>query len=152
MVEYKNPIPVVVGLVFVERNKVLRVRRTIEPFIGEWALPGGYVEEGDDWRIRLKQEIEDEACVIVSTRPQHMKLYDARTTPDGKKLLLFAVVEHSGVIEVKPFKVNEEASERDAQQMDYYSLPHSCFSLHNDILRQYQGEHCSFEAQHLGGW
>jgi ADP-ribose pyrophosphatase YjhB (NUDIX family) len=150
--EYKNQIPVVVGIVLTEEQKVLVIRRAIEPFIGGWALPSGYVEEGDSWRERLRQEIEDEAYVVVSTDPKHMRLYDARTTPNGKILLLFAVISRDGIKEMRSFVPNAEVSERDTRQLDLYSCPSLCFDLHEEVLRQHRDEHWTHERQHAGGW
>ena len=147
---YRNPIPVVVGIVFITEREVLTVRRAIEPHIGGWALPGGYVEEGDSWRERLRLEIEDEACVLVSEK--HMRLYDARTTPDGKRLLIFATIERAGVVEIRDFVPNKEASERKFSALDYYSRPNLCFDLHNDVLEQHSNQHWDHSRQHPGGW
>jgi ADP-ribose pyrophosphatase YjhB (NUDIX family) len=82
---YKNPTPVVVGLVFPKPQELLLVRRSIASYKGELALPGGYVISGEGWRDALAREISEEATVSVSTDPKHMKVFDVRSTPDGKK-------------------------------------------------------------------
>lgn len=65
MTEYRNPVPVVVGIVCPEREKLIIVRRAIEPFKGDWALPGGYVNYGEDWRVALAREIDEETMIEV---------------------------------------------------------------------------------------
>jgi ADP-ribose pyrophosphatase YjhB (NUDIX family) len=150
--DFKNPIPVVVGIVLTKDDEVLIIKRAIEPFIGGWALPSGYVEEGDNWRDRLRQEIEDEACVVVSTEHKHMRLYEARTTPNGKILLLFAVITRDGIRQMKPFIANDEVSERKSVSLNLYSCPSLCFNLHEEVLRQHRDENWTHERQHVGGW
>ncbi|HEY4486245.1 MAG TPA: NUDIX domain-containing protein [Candidatus Paceibacterota bacterium] len=149
--EYKNPIPVVVGIILPQEYKVLTIKRAIEPHIGGLALPGGYIEEGDNWRKRLRMEIEEEACVVVSTRPNHMRLYDARTTPDGKHLLLFAVVTRDGIEKFHDFVPNAEVSERHLSRLDLHTCPSLCFNLHEEVLRQYRDDYWVHARRHLGG-
>lgn len=147
--QYRNPKPVVVGLVFRSIREVLVVKRAIEPFIGQWALPGGYIEEGDTWQSRLKDEIWDEAQVEVSE--SHMRLYDVRTTPDGTRLLVFAVIPPDGIIKVHPFSENREVSERQFAALDHVSIPSLCFSLHQETLERYRGEHWGHRLEGVGG-
>lgn len=46
---YNNPTPVAVNIVFVRKNDgstgLLGLQRGIEPFIGEFAFPSGFVNE-----------------------------------------------------------------------------------------------------------
>jgi hypothetical protein len=78
MTEYFNPAPVVVGLVFPEPQKVVTITRSIEPFIGQDALPGGYVER-EPWREALAREINDEAH--ISVRPVAISSKTCMPTP-----------------------------------------------------------------------
>lgn len=147
--EYKNPTPVVVGLVFPRPQELLLIRRKIEPHKGKFALPGGYVELGEDWRAALARELDQEASVIVSTDPEHMRVYDVRSTPDGEKILIFAVVEQEGVKKMQRFKQNDETSERKLTAVDDWTWPKLCFPLHTDVVVEYCGEHF---ATNSGGW
>jgi ADP-ribose pyrophosphatase YjhB (NUDIX family) len=142
MTEYFNPAPVVVGLVFPEPQKVVTITRSIEPFIGQDALPGGYVER-EPWREALAREINDEAHISVSTDPQHMQIFDAHSTPDNTRLLIFAVISPCGVIEVRPFKPTNETSARQITRICRRLTPPSlCFPLHELALKRYIREHC----------
>lgn len=63
---YQNPPPTV--LAFVEKgNKVLLVKRAINPYKGYWDLPGGFVEIGQTIESALKQEIKEELGVEINT-------------------------------------------------------------------------------------
>jgi 8-oxo-dGTP diphosphatase len=64
---FRNPALTVDGAVIVRRPRpggvryhILLIRRGTEPFAGEWALPGGFVEYGEDPDRAVMREIEEE--------------------------------------------------------------------------------------------
>ena len=139
MVEYKNPIPVVVGIVVV-KTKVLVVKRAIEPFIGQWALAGGYLEMGTDWETHLQKEIWDEARVWVSNDHKDIEVFDMYSTPDTSKLLIFVPYKDKAVLSVDEFVPNDEVSERAFHKVEpwHNNLPKLCFPLHERAMSRYQ--------------
>ena len=50
-------------------DRLLLVRRTMEPGRGRWALPGGYLDIGEDPRLAAMREAAEEACVDVRVGP-----------------------------------------------------------------------------------
>ncbi len=50
--------------------KVLLIQRKNEPFKGQWALPGGFVDEGEDLETAAKRELEEETGVKVESMQQ----------------------------------------------------------------------------------
>ena len=149
MAEYKNPIPVVVGIVIV-KSKALIIKRAIEPFIGGWALPSGYLEMGANWETHLQKEIWDEAYVWVSKDPNDIELVCAHSTPDTSKLLMFALYKDKAVLSVDTFIPNEEASERAFHEIghNHSDLPKLCFPLHESAIRRYQSSLPDFSIQY----
>lgn len=59
-VHYRNPLPVVVGVLSREDGEILLIRRGIDPGKGKWALPGGFMEEDESPQEAVLREIEEE--------------------------------------------------------------------------------------------
>ena len=58
-----------VGAVILDGEKVLLVRRAREPLRGEWSLPGGLVEVGEELTEALRREILEETGLDVRVGP-----------------------------------------------------------------------------------
>ena len=63
-IHYVDP-KVAVGVAVFRDDSLLLVRRTMNPGRGRWALPGGYVDAGEDPRLAAAREAEEEAGVSV---------------------------------------------------------------------------------------
>ena len=62
--------PVVsVGAVVLDGDRVLLVKRGHEPLKGQWSLPGGVVETGEELHVALVREVREETCVHVEVGP-----------------------------------------------------------------------------------
>jgi len=59
-VNYENPAPVAAAAVKDERNRLLITKRNIEPGIGKWALPGGFIESGETPEEACLRELKEE--------------------------------------------------------------------------------------------
>ena len=57
------------GVVIVDGDRVLLVKRAHEPLKGEWSLPGGAVEVGDAVEAALVREVREETCLDVTVGP-----------------------------------------------------------------------------------
>lgn len=64
-VAYENP-KVVVGAVVVHGGEVLLCRRAIEPRMGFWTLPAGYMELGETTEEGARREAQEEAEADIS--------------------------------------------------------------------------------------
>lgn len=86
---YNNPHPVAVALLPVSdkgRTGILIGERGIEPGLGKWGLPGGYVDEADpNLRSAAQRELWEETGVTVPV-DEFAYLYDFN---NGKQALSF---------------------------------------------------------------
>jgi ADP-ribose pyrophosphatase YjhB (NUDIX family) len=64
-VDYQNP-KVVVGSVVVSDGRVLMCRRAIEPRLGFWTLPAGYLELGETLEEGAAREAQEEAEATIT--------------------------------------------------------------------------------------
>ncbi|NEC87066.1 NUDIX domain-containing protein [Streptomyces sp. SID12501] len=91
-VAYRNPLPVAVALQPVYDTKgaaLVVITRTIAPARGGTALPGGFVDHGEDWRQTAVRELREETGIEAASRD--VRLVDAMSSPDGH-LLLFGTL------------------------------------------------------------
>jgi ADP-ribose pyrophosphatase YjhB (NUDIX family) len=64
-VHYADP-KVAVGVAVFRDDRLLLVRRVMNPGRGRWALPGGFVDAGEDPRAAAAREAAEEAGVAVA--------------------------------------------------------------------------------------
>jgi 8-oxo-dGTP diphosphatase len=51
--------------ILVEDGKILLIKRAAEPFKGQWALPGGRIDDGETAEDCLKREMKEETGLEV---------------------------------------------------------------------------------------
>lgn len=132
---WDNPIPVIVVLQPVIRADgtvgLVMIQRAIQPALGGWALPGGFVEV-EDWRVAGEREIEEEgAGDIDADKLVPFAPHPYESTPDGRRILMFCTAEPIREQDLPPFTANRETSDRKV----IWKATESCFSIHTEAIR-----------------
>jgi 8-oxo-dGTP diphosphatase len=89
MVEYRFPRPAftadVVALARIDGGlSVLLIRRGSEPFAGRWALPGGFVDEGERPEDAARRELAEETGLMLDGALELVGVYgDPGRDPRG---------------------------------------------------------------------
>jgi ADP-ribose pyrophosphatase YjhB (NUDIX family) len=126
---FRNPLPVAVLVLPVDHG-VLTVRRGIAPRIGELALPGGYIDHGEDWRAAAARELSEEAGIRIDSAPiRELRVLSA---PDGT-LLVFGLAPPVRASDLPAFQPTEETSER----LVVTAPTMLAFPLHTQVLAEY---------------
>lgn len=110
---WRNPLPVAVAIQPVLTDSagtgVVVVRRDIEPARGQLALPGGFIEYGEDWRAGLVRELAEETGLTAAA--DAVELFDVVSVPSGGAILIFGLLPVRSAAELPPSAPTEEASE-----------------------------------------
>ncbi len=118
--------PVAADALLVEGNKVLLIRRGREPFLGKWAIPGGFLEENETLEECCVREAKEETNLEVKI----VKLLGVYSNPsrDPRKTVgaVFICKRVSGEI-----KGGDDAAEAKWFPLD--KLPEMAFD-HREIL------------------
>lgn len=108
-VSYKNPLPVAVLLLPVNSG-ILLIKRGITPRIGEWALPGGFIGDGETWQEAAARETLEETRVEVD--PSNISVFDVCSVANGPILIFGFHNYRLDVKELPPFQSTNETTER----------------------------------------
>jgi ADP-ribose pyrophosphatase YjhB (NUDIX family) len=91
---WRNPLPVAVAILPVRtaggRIGVVVQRRDIEPGRGRLALPGGFIEYGEDWRDALVRELREETGLVGDAGA--VRLFAVRSAPAANTIMIFGVL------------------------------------------------------------
>ncbi|WP_344082945.1 NUDIX domain-containing protein [Luedemannella helvata] len=110
---WSNPLPVAVVLQPVSYPDgvvgVVAVRRDIEPFRGQLALPGGFIETGESWQQAAVRELREETGLEASA--EDVRLFEVHSSFNGRTLLVFGVLPARPAAGLPESAPTEEATE-----------------------------------------
>lgn len=109
--EYPERPLVGVGGVVVEEGKVVLVRRGREPLRGEWSLPGGLVETGEELEQALRREILEETGLKVRVGERVEVLERIHRDEQGRVQFHYVLVDYLCRVESGRLAAASDASE-----------------------------------------
>ncbi|PKB66012.1 MAG: DNA mismatch repair protein MutT [SAR202 cluster bacterium Io17-Chloro-G4] len=121
--------PKVATTCIVERKgRVLMIRRALEPGIGLWCMPGGYVDRGEVVEEAAAREVLEETGLVVEVGSL-VGLFSEKGRP--VIVAAFAATETGGVLQAGP----------EAQEVDFFplgDLPPLAFPRDVEILERWR--------------
>ncbi|MCK4237150.1 MAG: NUDIX hydrolase [Candidatus Krumholzibacteria bacterium] len=131
-VHYRNPSPAV-GVLILDGDRVLLVKRRFEPYKGLWGIPAGFIEYGEDVRETAVRELDEETGLKVELD----KLHAVESCFDDPRvnsiLVLFAGHAVGGEL-----KAGDDAE--DAGYFPLSELPEIAFEAHRRVLGRLREE------------
>ncbi|GIJ78879.1 ADP-ribose pyrophosphatase YjhB, NUDIX family [Micromonospora phaseoli] len=109
---WRNPLPVAVAVAPVRTATglgVVVVRRDIEPARGLLALPGGFIEYGEEWRDALVRELREETGLHADAAGA--ELIAVHSAPAGGTIMIFGMLPVRPADELPPSAPTAEATE-----------------------------------------
>jgi ADP-ribose pyrophosphatase YjhB (NUDIX family) len=85
---FSNPVPVAVAIVPYQ-NKLIGIRRGIEPRKGQVAFPGGYINTGETFHQALSRELFEETGIKVSE--DSWEVFHIGDSLQSNRLLVFGL-------------------------------------------------------------
>ncbi|MDY6845134.1 MAG: NUDIX hydrolase [Thermodesulfobacteriota bacterium] len=131
---YENPLPAVAALVENGDNELLLVQRAVEPAVGRWGLPGGFIEVDETVEDAVLRELKEETgiegrikkLINISSQLSHFW---------GRLVIIIGYrIEISGGI----LKPGDDA--QDAMFFPLSQLPPVVFSSHRELIKAYREE------------
>ncbi len=130
--EYPHPAVTVDVVIFTIRNddlKVLLIKRALEPFVGRWALPGGFVDIDESLVDAAKRELREETGVAAAYLEQLYTFGAPKRDPRERVIIVvYYALTPSDALEIK--------AASDAEGVGWFGideLPELAFD-HSDIM------------------
>ncbi len=130
---YLDP-KVVAGAIFTIENKVVLLRRGIEPAMGKWVFPGGYVDRGESVRDAAVRETKEESDMDVRLG----SLVGVYSYPRARDVIVVYSAEVVGG-ELKPLDESTEAKSFSTSELPWEQL---AFPSTREALEDYIKLYC----------
>ena len=113
-----------------EGVSVLLIKRKLEPFIHQWALPGGFVHKNESLEEAVYRELEEETGVKVTYLEQ---LYSFGK-PERDPRMRIVSVAYFGIVKSESFRLHASTDAEDANWYSIKKLPKLAFD-HKNIIK-----------------
>lgn len=129
---FSNPVPVAVALVPFN-NKLVGIRRGIEPRKGQIAFPGGYINSGETFKQALTRELYEETGIRVSE--DSWDIFHVGDSVQSNRILIFGLCKEIGSI-----NLDFKSDETEGIFLIDKEMP-LAFPLHEDARNKFYANH-----------
>lgn len=110
---------------------VLLIRRKIEPYINEWALPGGFVLDDETLEEAVERELKEEAGISINYLEQLFTF----GKPDRDPRRRIISISYFGLVKSAGFTLFASSDASEAAWFNIYELPVLAFD-HKEIVEK----------------
>lgn len=128
---YKNPTPSVAVCAVDEENRLLLVKRAIEPEKDRWCLPGGFIENGESSRQTVLRELKEETGLTAS-EPELLGVETHLNGYFGDILLI------GYSVNLDSYNLTPGDDAADAKFFEFSKTPPIPFRAHRKFIKLYQ--------------
>jgi ADP-ribose pyrophosphatase YjhB (NUDIX family) len=96
LVLYDNPAPTASALVVDAEGRVLLARRGIQPFLGMWDVPGGFIRPGETAAEAARRELREETGLAIEVSEVLAIIPDTYGEDGGATLNVFYLARVAG--------------------------------------------------------
>lgn len=133
---YENPIPATCLIVPDSHEKILLVKRSVEPKMGFWCLPGGFMELGETPEKTALRELHEETG--LKGKIDHLLGVTTNTSPQYHTVLMISYLVKDAVGTLQ--------ADDDASDLAFFSkdaFPEIAFDSHKRFIRIYYAGYAS---------
>lgn len=139
-VQFHDPKVAVIALVTL-RERILLIKRGVDPEKGKWALPGGYMDAGELPEAAVQRELMEEVGLAITI--ERLAGVYPMLVPDGAGkinngivLAYYATPRHAQAAQLQP-----DDDVDDARWFDVHTLPRSlAFVSTRQLLNQWKND------------
>lgn len=114
------------------KTEILLIQRLKNPFKDLWALPGGFVDKGEDLEIAAKRELKEETSISIASLNQFRTYGKPNRDPRGHtvSVVFIGKVDHD-------IEISAKDDAKSAQWYNLETLPPLAFD-HSVIIEDYK--------------
>ena len=117
---YNNPNPAVSAIIKNTKGEVLLTKRGIEPFKGDWDLPGGFVDYGELPDEAMLRELEEELGIKKVIDMNFLDMYSVDYINEGREDEKMNVLNIVFEVFVDESEIN--GAKDDIEEFEFFSI------------------------------